>query len=180
MDETKVGLYDAKGAEIISYDKFDSGNVHYLYACTGWNAVGEWEMTQPGVASVVIDRSDTTYTTHNSLGGSAEPKEFGTAGDCFSWNSCSDARKGTFNIDFGDKADIDWVRTGFWEGSGWGNGNFMVDFDTSPNSATARCGGWCGECKPTTDIFLAPVGKGPVPIPGTLLSNYIKNIIKSL
>ena len=112
----------------------------------------------PSSGSVVIDRLDSTYTTHDSLGGSSEPKHFGTAGDCFSWNECPEARKGTFSINLDNKAKIDWTRTGEWEANAWGNGNFIVDFDKKDNSASARCGGWCGSCFPTTEIFLAPTG----------------------
>ena len=110
-------------------------------------------------SSVLIDRTDTTYTKHKLLGGSGEPKDFGTAGDCYSWNECPEARKGSFSINLGTQVDIDWARTGDWEANAWGNGNFIVDFERGSSSASARCGGWCGDCKPSKEIFLAPAGK---------------------
>jgi len=45
-------------------------------------------------------------------------KSLGTAGDCYSWSSCEDARKGSFKIDLKlngvFEAEIDWTRTGNW------------------------------------------------------------------
>ena len=54
---------------------------------------------------VSIDRQEMSGAVHQSLhhSGSQEFKPFGTAGDCYSWNECGDARKGEFMIDKGDK-----------------------------------------------------------------------------
>ncbi len=160
----------------VNFSLFDEERLHDLtgHMCNstwtqaGWNKAGFTKFekvrlkfsSSEGIPSVVIDRLDTTYTTHNSLGGSDKPKYFGTAGDCYSWNECPEARRGTFNINLGNKAEVDWKKTGEWEADAWGNGNFMVDYEKTGNSVSARCGGWCGECKPTTDIFLAPARNG--------------------
>ena len=115
---------------------------------------------------VTINREDGQYATHDPLhdGGSSSPRRYGSAGDCYSWNSCEEARKGTFMIDLspGKKGGkqgglaIDWIRTSNWGEAAWGNGNFVVDFKFTENSVSGRCGGWCGVCEPSTDIYLIP------------------------
>lgn len=115
---------------------------------------------------VTIDRSDPTFSEHTAIhfGGSKSPKPYGTAGDCYSWNECSDAREGHFKIDLsGDEngVEIDWTRTGDWKANAWGNGNFIVNFKKTKDSVSARCGGWCGDCEPSTPIYLVPKGTAP-------------------
>ena len=108
---------------------------------------------------VTINRQNTKYTEHSSIhnGGDKKAKAYGTAGDCFSWNACSAARKGEFSIDIkGTGAQIDWAKTGEWKGSGWGNGNFMTNYKKDAFSVSANCGGWCGGCGPKTEIYLIP------------------------
>ena len=50
----------------------------------------------------------------------------GTAGDCYSWNSCEEVRNGDFKIDLSGIADIDYSRTGQWKGQGFGHFYEMI------------------------------------------------------
>ena len=110
---------------------------------------------------MTIDRADAAYAKHSGASQSAHP--YGSAGDCYSWNECEEARKGDFKIDLSGEhgVEIDWSRTGNWVADAWGNGNFIVDFKKTKDSVSARCGGWCGECEPSTEIYLIPKGSTP-------------------
>jgi len=91
----------------------------------------------------------------------------GYAGDCYSWNACAAAKKGSFKIDLtGTGFAVDASVT--WHGYGWGNGqDRMVNFKREQNGQviSANCGAWCGWCEPTGHIFLKPVA-GYVPPSG--------------
>ena len=109
-----------------------------------------------------VDRTDTTYARTNRA--KTDPKEYGTAGDCYSQNKCNSARKGKFAIDFTDRGvHIDWERTGDWKPNGLENGNIIVNFTKTVATASANCGGWCGDCKPSTEIYLIPDDRGIMP-----------------
>jgi len=94
----------------------------------------------------------------------------GYAGDCYSWNACAAAKKGSFKIDLtGTGFAVDASVT--WQGKGWGNGrDKMVNFKREQNGQviSANCGAWCGRCEPTGHIFLKPVA-GYVPPSGRRL-----------
>ena len=127
-----------------------------------------------GYDGVTINREDSTYATHDPLhtGGSSSPRRYGSAGDCYSWNECESARKGKFEINLlptekqgenpGQLA-IDWTKTGSWVADAWGNGNFIVDLKITDHSVSGRCGGWCGFCDPSTEIYLMPMVKMSTP-----------------
>ena len=71
---------------------------------------------------VKIVRDDFKYARTTGFGNNSEnekqPKALGTAGDCYSWNSCEEVRNGDFKIDLSGIADIDYSRTGQWKGQG--------------------------------------------------------------
>ena len=67
---------------------------------------------------VKIVRDDFRYAKTTTLGNNAakkSPKALGTAGDCYSWNSCDEVRNGDFKIDI-PFAEIDYDRIGSWKG----------------------------------------------------------------
>lgn len=105
---------------------------------------------------ITIDRADAAYATHTGINKS--PLPYGSAGDCHSAHSCEEARKGDFKIDLSGEhgAEINWLKTGEWKANAWVRGNAIVDFKKTKNSVSARCGGWCGACEPSTKIYLKP------------------------
>ena len=130
---------------------------------TQWSGSGYTKFNRVEIdikeGEITINRKNTKYTTHSSIhkGGDTKPKAYGTAGDCFSWNACSKARKGEFSVDIkGTGAQIDWSKTGDWKAKAWGNGNFIANFKKDAFSVSAKCGGWCGICEPETELYLIP------------------------
>ena len=153
-----------------NYSKWAKFRLNSGWLCTSWNHDADWD--QSGFTSynklhlnitsdgVTINRHNSQFTTHDPLHDEGSPvaKRYGSAGDCYSWNECEKARIGEFKIDFSDNdgVEIDWSRTGDWVADAWGNGNFIVDFKRTKKTVSARCGGWCGWCDPSTDIYLIP------------------------
>lgn len=79
---------------------------------------------------------------------------YGTAGDCYSVNP-SKCRKGSFKVDLRGtrlrvRDDVTWSFQGF------PNGLEIQDYSRLYDGAviTAKCGGWCGRCKPTRGAIL--------------------------
>ena len=93
--------------------------------------------------------------------GDKNPKIFGSGGDCQSWDTCPEARIGSFKIALPNSVQIDWTRTNDWTTTGWlGSGydasEIMTNFQKSARNVSASCGGWCGECLPDGQIFILP------------------------
>ena len=51
--------------------------------------------------------------------GDPSPKNFGTGGDCQTWNICPEAKIGNFQISLPKSVQIDWDRTADWTVAGW-------------------------------------------------------------
>ena len=79
---------------------------------------------------------------------------YGSAGDCYSVNP-GKCRKGSFKVDLRGtrlrvREDVSWSFQGF------PNGFEVQDYSRSHDDAviSAKCGGWCGRCKPTRGAIL--------------------------
>lgn len=99
--------------------------------------------------------SDDYEFADSNPGGSTVP--FGTAGDCFSMNP-GECRKGSFLIDLTDtglKVD-DKVR---WKNQGYPSDIEIQEFTKKEQGViiSAKCGGWCGRCKPVGGLVLQQV-----------------------
>ena len=94
---------------------------------------------------------------------------YGTAGDCYSVNT-GKCRQGGFKVDLSGtrlrvRDDVTWTLQGF------PSGLQLQDYMKSPDGAvvSAKCGGWCGRCKPTRGVILVeplcsiPAGGLPLP-----------------
>ena len=87
---------------------------------------------------------------------------YGTAGDCYSVNT-GKCRKGGFKIDlngtgFRVRDDVTWTLQGF------PSGLQIQDFKRLYGGlvVSAKCGGWCGRCKPTRgDILVKSMCTNP-------------------
>ena len=87
---------------------------------------------------------------------------YGTAGDCYSMNT-GKCRKGEFKIHlngtgFRVRDDVTWTLQGF------PNGMQMQDYQKLYGGVvvSAKCGGWCGRCKPTRgDILVESMCTNP-------------------
>merc|ERR1719410_1451387 len=94
---------------------------------------------------MVVDREmdEVTLTTEDTEG-----QQPGTGGSCFSWHSCEASKRGRFSMDLAGTGLMlaDSVE---WKASGWGNGvQKVLNYERTPDSASGKCGAWCGECKP--------------------------------
>lgn len=81
--------------------------------------------------------------------GEGKDVDYGTAGDCYSLNP-GKCRKGSFKVDLRGtrlrvRDDVTWSLQGFPKGLQ------IQDYSRSDDGAvvSAKCGGWCGRCKPT-------------------------------
>lgn len=79
---------------------------------------------------------------------------YGTAGDCYSVNT-GKCRKGGFKVDLSGtrlrvRDDVTWTLQGF------PSGLQLQDYRKSRDGVvvSAKCGGWCGRCKPTRGVIL--------------------------
>ena len=102
------------------------------------------------IASMKIMSRDFTFAL--TVEGKDIP--YGTAGDCYSVNT-GKCRKGQFKVDLSGtrlrvRDDVSWTLQGF------PNGLQIQDYQKSLDGAvvSAKCGGWCGRCKPTRGFIL--------------------------
>ncbi|XP_066273807.1 uncharacterized protein [Branchiostoma lanceolatum] len=94
--------------------------------------------------TIAVVRDDYTFATSTGYNNVS----YAEAGDCYSWSQgCA---KGTFkvNLDGTELAlapQVDWVMVNTWPGDLTINDMFISEDRTV---ASARCGGWCGRCRP--------------------------------
>ena len=93
----------------------------------------------------VID-NDFTFA-ESSPGGRNVP--YGTAGDCYSVNP-GPCRKGSFKVDL-TRTRLRIEDSVEWSLQGFPNGLQIQEHNRSEDGTlvSAKCGGWCGRCKPT-------------------------------
>lgn len=108
-----------------------------------------------------------------SQSGDGKDVAYGTAGDCYSVN-LGKCRKGSFKVDLrGTRLRVRNHVT--WSFQGFPMALQIQDFNRSDGGAvvSAKCGGWCGRCKPTNGaIFVHPLCSIPA---GLCSYNFIVN-----
>ena len=104
------------------------------------------------VARMAIIRNDFTFAETELYG---RRIAYGSAGDCYSMNYNGSCRRGHFRVDL--------THTGLrlkpsteWELISLPPGIEMHDYKRSKDGtlASAKCGGWCGRCRPIGEMFV--------------------------
>ena len=98
-----------------------------------------------------IIRDDFTFATTDPNG---KQIELGYAGDCWSMNY-GPCRRGHFKINLSGTGLR--IRSSVhWRNAGFPPGMEMREYRKSEDGTVvfAKCGGWCGYCKPTGDLFV--------------------------
>ena len=130
-------------------DRFScSGSVRTeLYAERG---ATNYTKVRLNVLTMKLVSDDFTF----SQTGEGSDVAYGSAGDCYSVNP-GKCRKGSFKVDLRGtrlqvREDVSWSFQGF------PNGFQIQNYSRSHDGAviSAKCGGWCGRCKPTKGAIL--------------------------
>ena len=102
--------------------------------------------------SMVIIPDDYQFAESNKIG---SPVPYATGGDCYSASSHGTCRRGSFMVDLtGTGLKIkDSVR---WRMDPATQGANMYQFQNINGlKISAKCGGWCGHCKPTPSLKIS-------------------------
>lgn len=130
------------------------------YKCSG--TPGRMNYTSAGLSrfrKVRVDLSrmaiiseDFTFAKSNPF---AKRIPYGSAGDCFSMHFGGKCRRGHFKVDL-SQTGLRLKPSVRWKAIGFPPGIEMHEYKKSKDGTmvSAKCGGWCGQCRPVGEMLL--------------------------
>lgn len=101
---------------------------------------------------MAIIGDDFTFAKSNPFG---KRIPYGSAGDCFSMHFGGKCRRGHFKVDL-SQTGLRLKPSVRWKAIGFPPGIEMHEYKKSKDGTmvSAKCGGWCGQCRPVGEMLL--------------------------
>ena len=104
------------------------------------------------LSRMAIVGDDFTFAKSNPFG---KRIPYGSAGDCFSMHFGGKCRRGHFKVDL-SQTGLRLKPSVRWKAIGFPPGIEMHEYKKSKDGTmvSAKCGGWCGQCRPVGEMLL--------------------------
>lgn len=130
------------------------------YKCSGtpgrmnYTAAGlsRFRKVRVDLSRMAIIGDDFTFAKSNPFG---KRIPYGSAGDCFSMHFGGKCRRGHFKVDL-SQTGLRLKPSVRWKAIGFPPGIEMHEYKKSKDGTmvSAKCGGWCGQCRPVGEMLL--------------------------